>query len=244
MLNSTSHNRVTLQMAYVLHTRPYRDTSQLIEIFSRDHGRIGLVARGARSGKSRYAGLLQPFAPLLLSWQGRGELPTLSEVEAAGIATPLNYHHLLSGFYLNELLMRLLQRGDPHPNLFDTYASTLTALTNSTQEIALRGFERTLLQEIGYGLILDVDVGSGDVVQDSVTYSYYPDQGPIRAVHGDESGIKVHGRTLRAIATDHYPDETTRREAKQLMRAALSVHLGDRPLKSRELYRQQHSVQK
>ncbi|MCG6935057.1 MAG: DNA repair protein RecO [Proteobacteria bacterium] len=242
--DSASRHRVSLQLAYVLHTRPYRDTSQLLEIFSRKHGRIGLVARGVRSGKSRYAGQLQPFAPLLLSWNGQGELPTLAGAETAGVATALEYRTMLSGFYLNELLMRLLQRGDAHPLLFDAYVEALSALAAGQQETILRRFERILLQEMGYGLILDTDVENGEPIQDEVLYCYHPEQGPVRVVTGDEAGIRVHGRTLRAITADHYPDLQTRHEAKQLMRSALAVHLGGRPLKSRELYRQQNAVSK
>lgn len=242
--HSTSRHRVSLQLAYVLHQRPYRDTSQLVEILSREHGRIGLVARGVRSGKSRYAGQLQPFTPLLLSWSGQGELHTLTGAEPAGVATTLEYQSLLSGFYLNELLMRLLQRGDAHPFLFDAYVAAISALAAGEQEIALRRFERTLLQEIGYGLILDTDVADGEPIQADSQYCYHPDQGPTRTLADDETGVRVSGRTLQAIASDHYPDDQTRQEAKQLMRAALAVHLGDRPLKSRELYRQQKALSK
>ena len=231
-----------MQRAYVLHQRPYRDTSRLLEIFSQEHGRIGLVARGVRSGKSRLGDQLQPFAPLLLSWSGQGELPTLTGVEPAGIAVTLGPQSLLSGFYLNELLMRLLHRGDAHPVLFAAYAVALTELAEARQEDALRRFERILLQEIGYGLILDADVVSGEPIQDAVLYRYQPDQGPVRAGPGAAAGIPIHGRTLRAIAADDYPDAQTRWEARQLMRAALAVHLGERPLQSRELFRQQQAV--
>lgn len=240
--NSASRHRVSLQRAYVLHQRPYRDTSRLLEIFSQEHGRIGLVARGVRSGKSRLGDQLQPFAPLLLSWSGQGELSTLTGVEPAGIAVRLEPRTLLSGFYLNELLLRLLHRGDAHPFLFDAYVTALTALGAGEPESALRTFERILLQEIGYGLILDADVASGEPIRDTVRYRYHLEQGPVRAGPGDVAGIPIHGRTLRAIAADDYGDAQIRREAKQLMRAALAVHLGERPLKSRELFRQQQAV--
>ena len=242
-MSGANPKRIQLQSAYVLHTRPYRDTSLLVEIFSHDFGRIGLVARGVRTSKSRYASLLQPFTPLLISWSGQGELPTLSGAEAAGVAPQLKGDVLLSGFYLNELLMRLLQRGDAHPQLFETYITSLASLAEQhEQEPILRQFEHRLLQEIGYGLILDHDVMSGEEIEAEDRYQYLPDRGPVSAAGDEENGVLVHGRTLQAIAQDDYSQPEVRQEAKRLMRAALAVHLGDRPLKSRELFQQQRSL--
>lgn len=242
-MSSANPKRVTLQSAYVLHTRPYRDTSLLVEIFTHDYGRIGLVARGVRSSKSRYASLLQPFNPLLISWSGQGELPTLSGAETAGMAPQLNGDLLLSGFYLNELLMRLLQRGDAHPRLFEVYITSLASLAErNEQEPILRQFEHRLLQETGYGLILDHDVLSGESIDPEGSYQYLPDRGPVLASEQDNNGIDVHGQTLLAIARDDYSHSRVRQEAKRLMRAVLAVHLGDRPLKSRELFQQQRSL--
>ena len=242
-MSGSNPKRITLQSAYVLHTRPYRDTSLLVEIFSHDYGRLGLVARGVRTGKSRFANLLQPFTPLLLSWSGQGELATLTAAEAAGVAPRLNGELMLSGFYLNELLMRLLQRGDAHPVLFETYITSLASLAEQTeQEPILRIFEHRLLQEIGYGLILDHDVISGKVIDPVARYHYLPEQGPVCSTGQEQDGILIRGRTLLAIGKDDYSDAEVRQEAKRLMRAALAVHLGDRPLKSRELFQQQRSL--
>ena len=242
-MSGSNPKRVTLQSAYVLHTRPYRDTSLLVEIFSHDYGRLGLVARGVRTNKSRYANLLQPFTPLLLSWSGQGELATLSGVEAAGVPPRLNGEMLLSGFYLNELLMRLLQRGDAHPVLFETYITSLASLADQAeQEPILRTFEHRLLREIGYGLILDHDVMSGEAIDPAARYHYLPERGPIFSTGQEEDGIIIQGRTLMAIADDDYSNSEIRQEAKRLMRAALAVHLGERPLKSRELFQQQRSL--
>lgn len=242
-MSGSNPKRITLQSAYVLHTRPYRDTSLLVEIFSHDYGRLGLVARGVRTSKSRYANLLQPFTPLLLSWSGRGELATLSGAEAAGVAPRLNGEMLLSGFYLNELLMRLLQRGDAHPVLFETYITSLASLADQAeQEPILRTFEHRLLREIGYGLILDHDVMSGEAIDPAARYHYLPDRGPVRSTGNEEDGILVQGKTLLAIAKDDYANTEIRQEAKRLMRAGLAVHLGERPLKSRELFQQQRSL--
>lgn len=242
-MSGSNPKRIVLQSAYVLHTRPYRDTSLLVEIFSHDYGRHGLVARGVRTSKARYANLLQPFTPLLLSWSGQGELATLSGAEAAGVPPRLNGELLLSGFYLNELLMRLLQRSDAHPTLFETYITSLASLAEQADaEPILRTFEHRLLQEIGYGLILDHDVMSGEAIDPATRYHYLPEQGPICSTGQEEDGIIIHGRTLLAIVEDDYSNSEIRQEAKRLMRAALAVHLGERPLKSRELFQQQRSL--
>jgi len=244
MAQTDSTRRVNLQSAFVLHSRPYRDSSVLLETLTHDYGRIGMVARGVRTANSRYAGLLQPYTPLYLSWHGQGDLVTLSGAEAAAPAPQLTGQQLLGGFYLNELLLRLLQRHDPHPHLFDEYLNILHKLAESDelQQTALRRFERILLQEIGYGLILEHDVDTGEVIDPQQRYLYKLDAGPIQSLAEMGEGIMLQGKTLQAIANDHYPDEETRREARTLMRAALAVHLGDRPLKSRELYRQQQSL--
>ena len=135
----------------------------LLEIFSEAHGRVGLVARGVRSAKSRQRGDLQPFRPLRLSWSGRGELGTLTGVEADGVAPPLQGPGLYSAFYVNELLVRLLARQDPHPPLYALYRDSLERLARCTDiEPVLRIFEKRLLEEIGYGLLLDCEVEHGD----------------------------------------------------------------------------------
>ena len=159
------------------------------------------------------------------------------------MAPQLSGELLFSGFYLNELLMRLLQRGDAHPRLFETYITALASMAEQTnQEPILRKFEHQLLQEIGYGLILDHDVISGEMINPEVRYHYHPDRGPVSSTGRDEEGIPVQGQTLLAIAQDDYSQPQVRQEAKRLMRAALAVHLGDRPLKSRQLFQQQRSL--
>ena len=156
-------HRQLLQRAYVLHHHPYRDSSALVEIFSEHHGRVGLVARGVRGRRNPRQALLQPFTPLLLSWSGRGELMTLVDVEAEAPNAMLQGMVLMSGFYVNELLLRLLRRHDPHPQLFLYYDQLLQRLARLEGDnppelaIALRLFEKVLLDEIGYGLVLACD---------------------------------------------------------------------------------------
>lgn len=225
-----------LQPGYLLHQRAYGDSSAIVEVFSRDHGRIGLMAKGVRGGKSRRQGLLQPFGPLLLSWRGRGDLPLLTDVEASAPPPILAGTRLISGFYLNELLMRLLRREDPHPELFDDYREALVALATPGPEARLlRVFEKRLLQHLGYGLILSHDV-QGQAVEADGWYRYAPDEGPARLA-SVESGA-ISGRTLLALETEDGAGLEGDLDAKRVLRAALAPHLGPRPLRSRELYRQ------
>lgn len=228
--------RVSLQAAYVLHHRPYRDTSVLIEAFTADFGRVGLVARGARSSRSRSLGLLQPFQPLLISWSGRGELVTLTGCESAGLLRKLRGPVVMSGFYINELLLRLLHRHDAHPALFHAYAATLQALEDAGQEQrALRLFEKRLLQEIGYALVLDHEAGSGEALVADKTYEYQLEQGPVSHDAVNAGELIVQGRSLLSLAHEELHDALSLREAKHLLRAALALYLGDKPLHSRKL---------
>lgn len=232
--------RTELRPAYILHRQPYRETSLLLEAFSLDVGRIGLVARGARSGKGAGRGLLQPFVPLLLSWSGRGELATLTGVEGRGGLAPLGGRALISAFYLNELLLRLLQRHDPHDEVFHAYELALTRLAAVPQqpEWTLRLFEKALLQELGYGLLLEREAHSGAAIQAETRYCYHVQQGPLPEAAGSAAGPCLHGTTLLALAAEAGADERVLAEAKTLMRTILAQYLGPRPLRSRELFRQ------
>lgn len=233
-----STTRVSLQPAYILHYRPYRDTSCLIEALTRDFGRIGLVAKGARTAKSRLSSMLQPFRPLLMSWAGRGELATLTSCESNGPACQLSGRMLISGFYINELLLRLLHRHDPHAVLFDSYATTLYALEDPTQEQrALRIFEKHLLQELGYALVLNHQADTGEPLQGDRRYSYRLEQGPVCYEEGDVHNISLYGHSLMSLGNEQLDDALSLREIKPLMRAALSLYLGDKPLHSRNLLR-------
>jgi len=241
----SSATRIDCQPAYLLHSRPYRNTSLIIDVFSHDHGRVGLVVRGARTARSRWTAVLLPFQQLLLSWQGRGELKTLLAAEVAGPSCWLQGNALIGGLYGNELLLRLLQRDDPHPELLLSYQQLLHELgrhyrrdnSASLLEQVLRRFEKQLLQALGYGLLLDREARSGEPVQAEQRYYYYCDEGPVLCASATTAGFTVSGATLLALAHEHDLDAAARREAKQLMRQALRQHLGDRPLHSRRLYR-------
>lgn len=230
--------RADLTPAYVLHGRDYRETSVLVEIFSREHGRVGLVARGARGGKSRLRGILRPFLPLLVSWRGKGELGTLTGAEAEAPMSLPGGARLAGGFYLNELLMRLLARHDPHPALYDVYHRALETLASAAEppEPALRLFEKRLLSELGYALLLERESGGAPVRPDAL-YHYHLEEGPAAVARLGEGMLGVHGETLLAMAAEEFSGERVLAESKRLNRAALARYLGGRALRSRDLWR-------
>lgn len=224
-----------LESAYVLHRRAYRETSAIVELFTAGHGRLGVVARGIRAQRSRWRALLQPFTPLAVSWQARGELGTLTDVELKGHSTLPTGRRLICGFYLNELLLRLLQREDPYPELFERYAETLAMLAgDGAEQPLLRCFERDLLAAVGYGLLLSHDAVGGPI-ESQHWYRYEIDNGAV-PVTVPRGRLVVQGTTLSALASGIFPDARAEAQARRLMRAALRPHVGERPLKSRELY--------
>ncbi len=229
--------RIELEPAFVLHARPYRDTSALLELFSLHCGRIGAVARGARGVRSKTRGLLQPFQPLLAGWSGGGELKALTAVEAAGPPFVLPPARTLSGLYLNELLVRLTAREDPQPELFAYYRAALARLAEplADEQTALRLFECDLLGALGYGLALEYDAAGVAIVPER-RYRYRPDAGALPEGEAGGEGIAVGGAALLALAAGRL-DAAVLPELKALMRALLDGLLGSRPLRARELAR-------
>lgn len=230
--------RVLLQPAFILHHRPYRETSRLIDIFTEDYGRITLIARGSRSHRSPWRPLLQPFVPLLLSWQGRSELMTLSSAESNGGRIFLYGDNLLSGFYLNELLMKVLQKDDPYPGLYTIYQHTLLELKKTTLEQTLRIFEKKLLEALGYGLPLYDDFSTGEPLMADVDYCFHPNQG-FKQYNTSSSVTKeicFKGKSLLALAAEQLNNEEQLRDIKRLMRLAMGDVLGFKPLCSRQLF--------
>lgn len=225
--------RIRLAPAYLLHHYPWRETSRVAEIWSREHGRMGLVARGVRRPRSPYRGLLQPFMPLLVSWSQRGELGNLVGLETAGQQTPLRGRQLMAAFYLNELALRLLPRQDPQPQLYDSYARTLEALALPGRSApALRIFEKQLLASLGYGLNLERAVTVDAPVLAEQQYLYDLDSGPIPVTMTRGSGLLITGRALLALQHEQLEDPDDLKAVRRLLRAALMRHLGDRPLKT------------
>ncbi len=239
------HKRIEAEPAYVLHTYPFRETSLIAELFAREHGRVALVARGARRPKSAVRGLLLAFQPMDFSWFGKGELRTLHKVEWQGAQSQLVGTGLLCGFYLNELLMKFMQRDDAHEDLFDYYQQTLQALRqiNASEPdamrryaIQLRGFEVHLLRELGYGLSLEHEARNGDAIDPERSYEYLPERGA-QIANGAVNGLKLSGKTLLDMARDDYSDAQTVSQSKQLMRMIIGHHLGGEELNTRQLMR-------
>ena len=237
------NQRGVLQCAYVLHHRPYRDNSRLLEVFTRDFGRIGLVARGSRR-RQRGGQILQPFVPLLVSWSGRGELWTLTHAETRGCVVPMAGVALLSGFYINELLVRLLQRQDPHPLLYDHYDALLIRLAalndpgdgQTRLPAELRFFEKTLLESLGYGLVFDRTVDGAPVVADR-EYRYDVGRGftAVTVAEGGSKTLVFTGASLLGLAGGAFGDGRALADAKRLMRLLIDQQLAGRPLQSRRL---------
>ncbi|RLA09672.1 MAG: DNA repair protein RecO [Gammaproteobacteria bacterium] len=224
------------QPGYLLHTHPYRDSSALLEIWSRDFGRVGLVARGARRAKSPWRGLLDSFQPLLLSWGGKGDLKTLRGMELEQMITPPAGQSMAAAYYVNELVLRTCMRHDPHPGLYANYVKMLTLLSTHQQfEAQLRYFEKQLLAELGYGLDLLSDCHGEPLVADA-DYRYVADEGAVPVgQERDRFGEKVSGELLMALAQERLSSDQLG-AAKRLMRTLLRPHLGSRPLESRRLW--------
>ena len=214
--------------------KPYRETSLLIEILSRNHGKVALVAKGAQRKRVKWAGLLQPFNLLSLSWTGRSDLQTLTGVEWLGPVLRLDATRLYCGLYLNELVSRFLHRHDPHPRLFSSYAESLQALAAAANiERTLRLFETTLLNEVGYGLQLEYEAEGGQNIEPDKRYAYLPEQGPVEAARSNDT---VSGATLIGLRQKNLEHDDVLSEAKRLLRQVIAHHLGGKPLQSRALF--------
>ena len=233
---SAHRHRLEEQPAFVLHSYPYRETSLVLEVLSRQHGRVALVAHGARRPRSALRGLLMGFQPLTLSWFGKGELRTLHKAEWQGGQPQLQGKALLCGLYLNELLLKLMARDDPHEQLFDYYQLTLQRLVHEGDHAAsLRCFEKHMLQELGYALQLAQEADSGQAINPVATYRYVVERGAVPATTIISSGLPVLGKTLQDMAADDYRDAVSAQQGKQLMRLLLNHHLAGRTLHTREL---------
>jgi DNA repair protein RecO (recombination protein O) len=235
-------HRVQLEPAYVLHYRAYRDTSRILELFTRDHGRITLFARGVRGAKraaSSLTSILQPFHRVLISYSSRGEAGQLTHAEFDGAFRELPPGRALSGFYLNELLLRLFERHDGHPEVFDLYDRILTQLkTESSDEAALlRVFEKRLLEFLGYGLSLDREATTGAPVLAEAKYRYVPERGLVTAEGVAEREMTFSGESLLALHAEDLKDVERKADARRLLKAVLDEYLSGRGLRSREVLR-------
>lgn len=224
--------RIDQQPAYVLHARPYRETSLLLECLTREHGRVGVVARGVRSEKGRaQRALLEPFQRLAMDLLMRGELATLRGAEPLDAPRRLLGDHGLAGLYVNELVVRLTGRQDPHPDMFDNYALTLVRLSG-TEPLAwtLRRFERDFLQALGYALVLDHDAATGAAIDPDMHYRYHAESGPMPCMAGDTGALR--GEVLLALAHDRFPGSTDLQSLRGMMREVIRFHLGGGELRA------------
>ncbi len=234
--------RADHQPAYVLHTYPYKETSLIVEAFTRAYGRVALLARGAHRPRSAMRGVLLAFHPLRLGWSGgmsnEASLGNLISAEWAGALQPLAGRGLMCGFYLNELLLRLLPRDDAHEALFDAYAESLKALSDGApQPSVLRSFEKRLLAELGYAPLLDHDAASGAPIEPDRRYVYEPDRGPMPS-RNSSSELSVSGQTLLDLAAGQYERPETREEARMLLRALIGQRLHGQVLHTRAVLRE------
>jgi len=239
-------NVVNTQIAYILHKRAYRETSSILEVLTKDYGRVSLMARGCRGARSKIAGSLLLFTPLVISWQGKGSLPYLKSVERADLKAPvLKSKALFSAMYINELLMYLLHKNDVHEAVFEHYYHCLYDLEDEHQlEIALRQFEIKLLELLGFGLNVLTEADTGAAILGDAQYYYQLEHGPVLC-HDEasvaDSKLQISGGCLQALADESYPSLADNKqyllELKRLMRALINFHLGHKKLKSRDLFR-------
>ena len=228
--------RINLAPAYILHHRPYRDTSRILEVITRDHGRLSLFARGVRGPKARLASVLQPFQLLLVSWSGRSEAAQLTAAESADHEPPMPAVCLMASFYLNELLMKLTTRHDPLPALFDDYHATVVGLRRGMLlEPALRVFEKRLLDALGYGLELATQAQTGRPIEAGEYYHFRPAQGFFPTVA--EAAGALSGRSLLSLANEHLESERELEDSRRLLQAALAQCLEGRQLTTRMVAR-------
>jgi DNA repair protein RecO (recombination protein O) len=223
------------QPGYVLHTYAFRETSLVVETFTRAHGRVAMLARGAKRPRSALRGSIMAFQPLELSWSGRGEMRLLLRAEWRGGQQRLQGRALLCGFYLNELLLKLLPREDAHEQLYLDYQTALARLAAEPEPGAvLRQFEKALLRELGYALALES--AGGAAIDAHKFYAYEPERGPVAVNGAAHAGLVISGQTLLDIAHDNYSDPLTLQQAKALMRLLISHRLEQKPLNSRRIF--------
>jgi DNA repair protein RecO (recombination protein O) len=241
--SSGDKQRRDAQPAFVLHSYPFRETSLVVETFTRNFGRVGLVARGARRPKSALRGLMMAFQPLLLSWAGKSELRTLHKAEWQGGIPQLQGLGLMCGFYLNELLLKFLAREDPHDALFDVYQDAIGALAREPEPAAvLRRFEKHLLKELGYALMLDREADSGRPIDPGKRYTYVIERGPMALDGSAEAPLEISGQTLIELESDNFANAATLAQSKLLMRFLVNHYLGNQELHTRQLLREMQQI--
>lgn len=236
----TAARRVYNEPAWILHHRPFRDTSQILDILSCNHGRLAVVAKGSRGPKSKLRGILRPFLPLQMSWVIRSDLGTLTGAEMNGAPLSLTGDALISGYYVNELILKLTHRHDPQQEIFRIYGKTIERLVGSG-EVAppLRQFEIELLRMLGYGLNLDHDTQTRKPLRAEQQYEYLAEQGPVPVDSGKrDDSLVFTGAELAAISKQQFSDRNVLRNASSLLKHVIAYHLGGKQLQSRKVLKE------
>jgi DNA repair protein RecO (recombination protein O) len=229
--------KVELTPSYILHRRDYSESSLILDVFSREHGRLNLIAKGAKRNKKQQGVNHNLYQKYHISWVAKSELGTLIDIEQCSLANTLTAEVMMTGFYMNEIMLRLLHKHESHPELFDSYDAAIHQLQNNEPEqIVLRYYEKVLLQSLGYGVILDHDVQTGERLVAEKDYYYTFDFGPSLTSGNSKSDINISGKTLLELDTETLTDKKNINEAKTLLRMILNQYLGEKPLASRELY--------
>ena len=235
----SSQRRVQQQPGYILHHRPFRDTSQILDIVTRDHGKIAVVARGSRGSKSRLAGVLRPFLPLRVSWVGKSDMGTLTGAETAGPPAGMVGDAIFSAYYVNELLLHFLHRYDPQPEIFALYEEVIKALLITDNiAAALRSFELEFLSLLGYAVNLDHEFGSRNLLKIDQDYEYRMEQGPVLVER--DGPLVFKGAVFKEIAEQRFEKPDILRAANRLLREIIGFHLGGKELKSRKVLMELH----
>ncbi|MCJ7591591.1 MAG: DNA repair protein RecO [Woeseiaceae bacterium] len=236
----SSERRVQQQSGYILHHRPFRDSSQILDIVTLDYGKVALVARGSRGSKSRLAGVLRPFLPLRVSWVAKSDLGTLTGAEAAGPPAGMVGDAMLSAYYVNELLLHFLHRYDPQPEIFKLYEEVINRLV-STDNVAacLRSFELEFLSLLGYAVNLNHEFANHDPLDAERNYEYRMEQGPV-PVERSKGPLVFKGMVLSGIAEQRFDDPDILRAANRLLREIIAFHLGGKELNSRKVLMEVH----
>lgn len=229
--------KVELTPCYILHRRDYSETSLILEVFSREYGRINLIAKGAKRNKKQQRDSFNLYQQYNISWSIKSELGILTDIEAITFSS-LKSEQMMTGFYMNEILLRLLHKHEPHSELFDSYDISINNLkSGESEQVILRYYEKNLLQSIGYGIILDHEVETGESLSNEKKYFYKIDSGPVADSKQNDDGIIVSGKTLLELDNETLSDSKNINEAKLLLRLILKRHLGDKPLASKKLYK-------
>ncbi len=234
----------SLTPCFILHQRPFRETSVLLDVLSQQFGRVSLIAKGVRKQKRSQMGLYQIYQPLLIAWTGRGELQTLTQLETLSPRYLLKAESALCGLYINELMVKLLPLHESEQAIFSAYQIALESLQKAENtQLTLRLFEKQLLSQLGYGLVLDREFANGALIDEDQQYYYQADAGLARWYPGQKQ-ISISGRSLQHLADESGFDSESLKEIKNMMRSVLNFYLGGKPLQSRQLFTELHRLNK